>query len=497
MPRRRKRLGNQKPTFEVIGEYASSDMRACVSMFKGYGIELDAAQKHELTLYMAKDLRGKICAMSIGTSRPRQNGKSYAARIYAIWCAAICGMDVLYSAHNADTVDEFFEMVLSLFSDEETYPDLAELLIKSYKQPGKQYLLFDCGRDKNGRPLIGRIRFSTRTNSKVRGSTRSVIIIDEAQELTDAQLNAILPSASAAKTGQPQVIYIGTPPDPTSPGTVFKHMQDTAYSDDPGKTWWCEWGIDKLPPLDATDEEMLELAYLTNSALGVRITEEAVLNELHMMTRDGFARERLGWWSSIETNVEYLIKEKDWKACETNEPKKEGRLAFGVKYAADGKSVAISAALAENTKGTAYVELVDVSSTYGAGRGLADWLLARKGKVSCVVIDGRAGADTLTQRLLEDGGYPKTAVIQCKTAQAVAAATRFIDEVESHTVLHIDSPALDESIVGSIKRAIGNNGGYGFGDGPKALCTPAESAALALYGVRTTKRDPRRKQVVW
>ena len=154
MPRRRKRLGNQKPTFEVIGEYASSDMRACVSMFKGYGIELDAAQKHELTLYMAKDLRGKICAMSIGTSRPRQNGKSYAARIYAIWCAAICGMDVLYSAHNADTVDEFFEMVLSLFSDEETYPDLAELLIKSYKQPGKQYLLFDCGRDKNGRPLF-------------------------------------------------------------------------------------------------------------------------------------------------------------------------------------------------------------------------------------------------------------------------------------------------------------------------------------------------------
>ena len=48
--------------------------------------------------------------------------------------------------------------------------------------------------------------------------------------------------------------------------------------------------------------------------------------------------------------------------------------------------------------------------------------------------------------------------------------------------------ALRESAVTSIKRPIG--GGYGFG-GDGSL--PVEACALALWGAKTSRRDPTRK----
>ena len=80
MPRRKKRVGNQKPTFERIGKYHHSDAKACINMFSHYGFKLDDAQKYELELYMAKDAKGMPAAETIGAAKPRQNGKSFAAR---------------------------------------------------------------------------------------------------------------------------------------------------------------------------------------------------------------------------------------------------------------------------------------------------------------------------------------------------------------------------------------------------------------------------------
>ena len=275
--------GRQEPTFEVVGEWQETNGGEAVALFESYGFHFDYAQRREMDIYLAR-IDGKPAAVTVGLSIPRQNGKSYAARWYAIWCAAILGLVVLYSAHNGDTITEFFTMVTSIFEDEENYPDFAEMLDGApYRQPGKESIRFKSG---------GRIRFMTRTNNKSRSSTCDVLVMDEAQELTDAQLNAILPVVSAGPHGMPQIIYIGTPPDTTCPGTVFRRMHDRAHSDNPGKAWWMEWAVDSVPPEDATKQQLMELAYMTNPALGVRITEGAVENEIDSMSRDGFARER-------------------------------------------------------------------------------------------------------------------------------------------------------------------------------------------------------------
>lgn len=483
------RLGRQEPTFEAVGAYAGTDGPEIVSTLSAYGFSFDAAQRRQLDLYAAKDAAGAPAAMTVCLSEPRQNGKSHAARWYAVWCAAICGMQVVYSAHNGDVVADFFKMLDVVFTNEDNYPDFHAMLDgEPYRQPGRQEIRFTSG---------GRIRFSTRTNSKSRGGTCSVIIIDEAQELTDAQLNALLPTTAASPDGVPQSIYIGTPPDPTCVGTVFRRKHDAAHSDPEPDSWWIEWAVESLPPEGTTPDALLELAYEANPALGTRIAERTVENEARTMALDGFARERLGWWRPGGSQEPPLIDPEKWEKCRVadGDAMQEGVKAFGVKFSPDGKTAALSAALVQRG-GPSYVELIECAGTSRGTDGLADWLLSRAGETAALAIDGKSGTAPLVKRLV-DRGYPRRALIECGTADAQASVSMLLDEVNAGTVSHIESPALDESATKSIKRKIGSNGGFGFGDGPGSISCPVESAALALWAARTTRRDPKRKQVVW
>ena len=485
------RVGRQAPTFEVVGRGLPTDGAEAVAAFGEYGFGFDGAQRHEMDVYLMRDGDGRPAAVTIGLSKPRQNGKSYAARWYAVWCAAVCGMAVVYSAHNGDAVHEFFDMLCSVFCDEDNYPDLAELLDgRPYRQPGKERICFTGG---------GRIKFVTRTNSGSRGGTCDVIVVDEAQELTDAQLNAMLPILSAGPHGAPQAIYVGTPPDATCPGTVFARMHDAAHSDDPGDAWWMEWAAPELPPADASEDELLDLAYETNPALGTRITERAVRNEIAQMTPDGFARERLGWWPARGAVAVPLLDPAKWDAARVADEVGEsasGKMAFGVKFSPDGRRAAVSCCIRPADGSPDYVELVDMG---GTGAGVA-WLTAmvmrHASEVSLVAVDGRAGAAALANQLAAQG-LPRRALHECATADVASAAAMMVEAVNAGTVCHIASPSMDESATRSIRRDIGKNGAFSFGDGPDSTSLPVESAALALWAVRTTRRDPTRKQRVW
>ncbi|MFR5827666.1 MAG: hypothetical protein ACLUE1_00585 [Adlercreutzia equolifaciens] len=124
----------------------------------------------------------------------------------------------------------------------------------------------------------------------------------------------------------------------------------------------------------------------------------------------------------------------------------------------------------------------------GGTVGISDMLLRNRER-SRAFIDGRAGGRA-KQRLL-DGRMPKSAIVMGSTAivrrrdDAGRRGQRRDDEPHQ-------SPALDDSATKSIKRDIGRR--LGFGDGPDSSSAPIESASLALWAARTTKRDPRRKQ---
>lgn len=474
------RLGSQEPTWEHVGGYAFSAGEKACAYFAKHGARFYDSQKLEFELMLAREEDGGFAAKSLGITKPRQNGKSFAARWYALWMAMICGRHVLYSAHHSRTSRDMFKQIVDIVEADEKFS--AE--VKSiYRAGGYEGVYFSNG---------GCIEFQTRTNSGGRGGTYSVIVMDEAQELTPAQQDALLPTVSAAGEisdgeSQPQKIYIGTVPGPECQGTVFREMHDRVHAGE-SDVWWLEWGAvgEKLEDVDTDD---VDLWYACNPAMGRRMRESTVKDEHDTMTRDGFARERLGWWSPTAGKPLTAIAEASWDALSTETPPEDGKTAYGVRFAADGSEVSL--AVAQLHGGTVHVEQVRRENTSAGLTWLADFIAERKDKASVCVIDGKSGVQALVDRLER---MPKGYLHVASAQDAVAAAATLLDCVNEGTLSwYAPQGDLRDSAVTSIRRNIGNNGSWGFGgENP----TPITAASLAVWGAMTARRDPRRKGIV-
>ncbi len=473
------RTGRQTPTFEVVGHYDFSYGFKAVEAFEAEaGATFDQAQRYEMELFLARvgtREHPQFAVLTIGISKPRQNGKSYAARWYAT-NMALSGMRVLYSAHHSSTTAKMFKELCAIFENPDEHPEIAAEVVHISRARGYESIQLDGG---------GCIDFSTRTNAGGRGGTYDIIIVDEAQELTYDQLEALLPTISASGH-EPQIIYIGTPPGPTCLGTVFKDMHDKAHSGDPGSIWWLEWSVqaDGIEQIDVAD---MELWYETNPAMGTRIMERTVQNECDTMRPDGFARERLGWWSPTAMVANYAIPASTFEALAVDNPPTQGRAAYGVKFSVDGSEVSLCAARAHD--GKVYIEQVR-RDTMALGLGwLAEWIASRKALGCCCVIDGKAHTQALVDKL---GQMPVNYIITPTAAQVVSANATLVDHVNERKLEWLGRQAdLRDSAITSTRRKIGSSGGWGFG-GENPI--PIDAASLALWGVLNSKRNPERKQ---
>lgn len=103
------------------------------------------------------------------------------------------------------------------------------------------------------------------------------------------------------------------------------------------------------------------------------------------------------------------------------------------------------------------------------GRGLtwlANWLNERYSKASCVVIDGRGGADVLVDRI-SDTWRMKGAVIRPAAKDVVAAAGLLVNSVnEGELTWYRPQEILRDSAVTAAKRPIAG----GFGSAGRTAC---------------------------
>lgn len=387
------------------------------------------------------------------------------------------GEKILYTCQHGDTADEMFRDLAAAFEDEENV-ELHALLKAVRKTNGQQAIYLNNG---------GYIRFTTRTNSLARGRSYDAIVYDEAQELTAAQQAASLPTISASSKHNTQVIYLGTPPNPECPGTVFAGMHEQAHGDDVPPFAWMEWAVDEIG--DVADRSRW---YETNPSLGTLIDETAVEGELSM-SADDFARERLGWWAPGRTSRTAIPRDL-WErsAIRSIGDRYRHKTALAVKISPDGSRYALAGAKSD-ARGNAAFELIEVGTTAGGTKALAKALWERRTKVACVVVDGANGGGRLCEQI-GDLKAPKGYVVRPDVGNVISASTGLIDGLRDGSVRHTTQVALEASALNATVRSIGRGGGWGFGGDDAHASEPIEACAMALWAVRTTRRNPRRRQ---
>lgn len=465
--RHEKLMGSQTPSVRITPEYAYTDGEDAVKVLAVGKLIVDPWQSNVLRDWMGRTDEDIWSAPTCGLSVPRQNGKTLdtSGRIasgmilYSEW--------VIYTAHLQKTATETFMELKGLFENRGLRKYIKE--IKSAL--GREQIVLNNG---------GRVVFVARTRNGGRGLHGDCLVFDEAQELTSEQQASFLPAISASRC--PQTIYLGTPPDENCVGTVFRKIRERALNGDSTSTAWTEYSVSEIG--DVTDRTRWAAC---NPALGRRMTETTIAAECEQMDPDTFARERLGWWSPINNDQDYAINKEKWMACASDQVKPEGKTAYGVKFSSDGSMVALCGAVCPDD-GPARISLIELKTTDRGIQWLADWLNQRYLIAACVVIDGRNGVDFLIEKIAKTWRF-KNSIIRPSGKDVIAAASQLVQEVNEQTVTwYKPQEILKESAITSVKRPIA--GGWGFGGDDSA---PIEAAALALWGCRTSKRNPGKK----
>ena len=458
-------MGSQEPSVRVAPEYLESDGLDAEKVLRAGGIILDPWQRDIIDDWLGRDRSGRWAAPTCGGSVPRQNGKSLIVQGRANAGMIMYNEQVIYTAHLQKTATETFEEMASFFDT----PKLRKYLKDIKTALGREQIILKSG---------ARVKFLARTRNGGRGQHGDLLIFDEAQELSIEAQASFIPAISASIN--PQTIYAGTPPDPSSDGVVFRGIRDKAINGKTQSTAWFEYSVEEIGDVTNRDRWVE-----TNPALGRRILTTTIEGELEQMPADTFARERLGYWTPVvKHELDYALDRDVWEACKSTEPKPEGKTAYGIKFSADGATVALCGAVIPD-KGPARISLIELRPT-GHGIGwLADWLNERYKKASCVVIDGRNGVDVLVERIA-DTWKVKGSIIRPTSRDMIAATGTLTNALNEKSVTWFhQQEALNDSAITSVKRSIG--GGWCFGGDNSA---PIEAASLALWGAQNSKRNP-------
>ena len=473
--------GEQTPTFHHAEKYEKTEGIYAAELSASYDLVPHEWQRNVLNDWLAVDDDGKLIHNYCVLEVPRQNGKTGASDPRETWGLVKRGEKILHTAQEFQTAKKAFDRLRKKFGTRKNdpfaeYPELNALVDHYTTSAGQMVLDLTNG---------AHIEFRTRGNNSDmgRGGTFDLVVIDEAQAYTEAQDAALAPLNSAAPSGSPQTILMGTPPLITGDkGQVFLRSIKRFYKELERKSCISLWGTKEVG--DVLDKSRW---YLYNPSLGYQLLEEALIKDSVTMSPDTFAREHLGFIPENIHSINYAIDKDTWDACKSTEPKPEGKTAYGVKFSADGSMVALCGAVIPDS-GPARISLIDMRPTGHGIRWLADWLNDRYNKACCVVIDGRNGVDVLVERI-SDTWRMKGSVVRPSTKDMIAATGTLMDALAEQSVTWFwQQGTLEESAITSVKRPLG--GGWGFG-GDNSI--PIEAASLALWGATNSKRNPNKK----
>ena len=474
------------PRIRVAPERGTSEGDLASSFAAAYGLDPDLWQRNVLDDWL-RLFDGRWSSLTCGISVPRQNGKNALLEVRELYGMVALGERILHTAHEVKTAQKHFRRLKHFFGNQAEdpaakFPELNALVSQVRSVNGQEAVFLTNG---------GSIELVARSKNSGRGFTVDVLVMDEAQEMSEDALEALMPTTSAAPSGNPQWIFAGTPPGPNAIGEVFTRVRAEALSGDSSRLSWHEWSVDH----DADIDDRVSWR-MTNPALDAgRLQIAVVEGERSRFSDDGFARERLGRWAS-EDGSHRLVSADLWERT-ASEPPEDGTRSLGIAFSADGMRVSTCGAVKH--EGGIYAELIAARSG-GVEAGvaqLADWIADRWRELAMVAIVGAAGTSLI--QALRDRGVSDRVIRAVTTPDYFAANAMTLDALHAGTLTHPHGTddVLSDAIAISDMKKRGTSGQWGWeATIPDGDETPVEAFSVAHWAARTAKRKPGRKQVL-
>lgn len=473
-------LGVQTPRVKLAPAARRSDGPDAVFLASKYGLTPDPWQADILGAWLGLRADGRWASIKCGLAVPRQNGKNGVVEMRELFGMVVLGEKFLHTAHEVKTARKAFLRLASFFENPRRYPELAAMASEIRKTNGQEAIVLSNG---------GSCEFVARSKGSGRGFTVDVLVIDEAQELGDEALEALLPTISAAPLGNPQQIFTGTPPGPKAIGENFTRVRDEGHAGKNKRLAWDEWSC--LPDADLDDPRNLAA---TNPALGYRLQYDVAESERGTLSDEGYGRERLGIWASGSAQAK--IPARAWSRIGPlqDRPVSEitGRLALAVSVPPD-QDRAVIAAVGEWVGGLRHAEFIERrnGTAWVVDRVLE--LVASHGPVAVAIDPGSPSG--LLVPALEAAGIELVKMTARSYAQACgafyAAVMGITDDpdVTEPTMRHIGQPELDAAVAGAGTRPLGGEAALWAWDrrDPNVDISPLEAVTLAHHGLVTSE----------
>ena len=451
-------LGHQRPRVQALPHRrAGSAGPDAVEFAESLGYELDDWQAWCIDGILSEDEGRRLCAMLCVLIMPRQNGKNVVIEVVELYAFYVLDWPaILHSAHRQDTSADHMARLRSVI---EANPDLDEIT---------------DFREANGKEKIVRtdtraeIRFVTRSKKIGRGKSPRLVVIDEALYVTDAQIDAMIPSMSAQSMRADKPILLYTSSAPVAESAVLQRLRLKAAQGGPS-TWMAAWSCE--PGLDVNDRSEWARA---NPGLNVRISEEWIEEmELATMSVDGFLAERLGVVPLVDLESGELP---EWAACLDPHSSLIGTPSVAVDVAPDlsWSSVAVAGFRAD---GLMHVELVEHLEGTGSVVHIAAAVAATHGVP--IYLDPRSPAGGLVADLARLGAD----VVEVGTLEYTKACALLKLAVRDGRLKHRGQTSLDQAVMSAGVRSIGDAWAWGRRSSaadisPLVAVTLAVSAAM-------------------
>ncbi|MEV2277718.1 hypothetical protein AB0I72_19240 [Nocardiopsis sp. NPDC049922] len=457
------------------------------------GLVLDPWQKLVLEDALGERPDGQWAAGEVGLIVARQNGKGSILEAMELAGLFLWGEELLiHSAHEFRTAKEAFRRLVALI---DRNPSLkARVKAVSYSK-GEEGIELRDGH---------RIRFTTRTGGGGRGLTADRVILDEAYNLSDDHMAALLPTLSARPN--PQIVYTTSAPDKDlAPCDAIANVRRRALDGDHDRLAYFEWSADVHtewcpPDCDEHDDPKDPGTWAkANPGLGIRLSEEKILGQLKALSARGFGREVLSVGNYPTTGTGWqVIGEEAWGALAETESMPNNPVCFSLDINPERSMGAIGVA-GIRSDGLYHVEVVDhlPGVTWMVPRTVQ---LVKKWRPACVVVGNFGPAAALIPDLEAQG----VKVIKASMGERGAAAGGFVDGCVRpasappswrSSIRHLGQGSLTAAVSAATRQKLGKDGAFVWSrNSMSADICPLVAVSQALWGFRkfgTKKRKPK------